>query len=85
MSHLFTKYLLEFGFFKIILQPHLFYFAVFGAGWSLLAALHCVLLPDLLGSVHYKPPYLEMLARRWQDRCLEVRLVNTLNLFPSGT
>ncbi|XP_030827791.1 WD repeat-containing protein 7 isoform X2 [Strongylocentrotus purpuratus] len=42
-------------------------------GWSLLAALHCVLLPDLLGSVHYKPPYLEMLARRWQDRCLEVR------------
>ncbi|XP_072173501.1 WD repeat-containing protein 7-like [Diadema setosum] len=42
-------------------------------GWSLLAALHCVLLPDLLGSVHYKPPHLEMLARRWQDRCLEVR------------
>ncbi|XP_071826245.1 WD repeat-containing protein 7-like [Apostichopus japonicus] len=42
-------------------------------GWSLLAALHCVLLPDMLGSVSYKPPYLEMLARRWQDRCLEVR------------
>ncbi|XP_006822881.1 WD repeat-containing protein 7-like, partial [Saccoglossus kowalevskii] len=42
-------------------------------GWSLLAALHCVLLPDLLGSEYYKPPQLEMLARRWQDRCLEVR------------
>ncbi|XP_070535704.1 WD repeat-containing protein 7-like [Ptychodera flava] len=42
-------------------------------GWSLLAALHCVLLPDLLGSTYYKPPQLEMLARRWQDRCLEVR------------
>ncbi|XP_072038348.1 WD repeat-containing protein 7-like isoform X2 [Amphiura filiformis] len=42
-------------------------------GWSLLAALHCVLLPDLLGSTLYKPPHMEMLARRWQDRCLEVR------------
>ncbi|XP_077994081.1 WD repeat-containing protein 7-like isoform X2 [Glandiceps talaboti] len=42
-------------------------------GWSLLAALHCVLLPDLLGSTYFKPPLLELLARRWQDRCLEVR------------
>ncbi|XP_071942422.1 WD repeat-containing protein 7-like isoform X1 [Antedon mediterranea] len=42
-------------------------------GWSLLAALHCVLLPDLLGSTFFKPPQLEMLAKRWQDRCLEVR------------
>ncbi|XP_022084868.1 WD repeat-containing protein 7-like isoform X1 [Acanthaster planci] len=47
--------------------------AMIKQGWSLLAALHCVLLPDLLGSTRYKPPHLEMLARRWQDRCLEVR------------
>ncbi|KAK2177630.1 hypothetical protein NP493_589g03000 [Ridgeia piscesae] len=42
-------------------------------GWSLLAALHCVLLPDLIGGGHYRPPQLEILARRWQDRCLEIR------------
>lgn len=42
-------------------------------GWSLLAALHCVLLPDLIGRDHYRPPQLEILARRWQDRCLEIR------------
>ncbi|XP_025115150.1 WD repeat-containing protein 7-like isoform X3 [Pomacea canaliculata] len=42
-------------------------------GWSLLAALHCVLLPELIGTEHYKAPQLEMLARRWQDRCLEIR------------
>ena len=41
-------------------------------GWSLLATLHCVLLPDLLGKERYRSPQLEMLARRWQDRCLEV-------------
>ena len=41
-------------------------------GWSLLAALHCVLLPELIGTQHYRSPQLEMLARRWQDRCLEV-------------
>ena len=44
-------------------------------GWSLLAALHCVLLPDRLGQGNYKSPQLEMLARRWQDRCLEVSLI----------
>lgn len=43
-------------------------------GWSLLAAMHCVLLPDLIGPTEYKPPQVEMLARRWQDRCLEVTL-----------
>lgn len=43
------------------------------AGWSQLAAMHCVMLPDLLGLDKYRPPLLEMLARRWQDRCLEVR------------
>lgn len=42
-------------------------------GWSLLAALHCVLLPELVGPTHYQHPQLEMLARRWQDRCLEIR------------
>lgn len=41
-------------------------------GWSLLAALHCVLLPELVGPDNYQCPQLEMLARRWQDRCLEV-------------
>ncbi|KAL3860797.1 hypothetical protein ACJMK2_010864, partial [Sinanodonta woodiana] len=42
-------------------------------GWSLLAALHCVLLPELVGSGEFDPPSLEMLARRWQERCLEIR------------
>lgn len=42
-------------------------------GWSLLAALHCVLLPDLVKSTRFKRPLVEILARRWQDRCLEVR------------
>uniref|UniRef100_A0A8C2GRN1 WD repeat domain 7 n=1 Tax=Cyprinus carpio TaxID=7962 RepID=A0A8C2GRN1_CYPCA len=41
-------------------------------GWSQLAAMHCVMLPDLLGLEKFRPPLLEMLARRWQDRCLEV-------------
>jgi len=31
------------------------------------------MLPDLLGLDKFRPPLLEMLARRWQDRCLEVR------------
>uniref|UniRef100_A0AAY5ELL1 WDR72-like alpha-solenoid domain-containing protein n=1 Tax=Electrophorus electricus TaxID=8005 RepID=A0AAY5ELL1_ELEEL len=38
-----------------------------------LAAMHCVMLPELLGLDKFRPPLLEMLARRWQDRCLEVR------------
>ncbi|XP_043930841.1 WD repeat-containing protein 7 isoform X2 [Protopterus annectens] len=42
-------------------------------GWSQLAAMHCVMLPDLLGLENFRPPLLEMLARRWQDRCLEIR------------
>lgn len=44
-------------------------------GWSQLAAMHCVMLPDLLGLDKFRPPLLEMLARRWQDRCLEVTLI----------
>uniref|UniRef100_A0A8C3BX80 WD repeat-containing protein 7 n=1 Tax=Cairina moschata TaxID=8855 RepID=A0A8C3BX80_CAIMO len=47
--------------------------AVAAGGWSQLAAMHCVMLPDLLGLDKFRPPLLEMLARRWQDRCLEVR------------
>ncbi|CAH0761824.1 unnamed protein product [Diatraea saccharalis] len=45
-------------------------------GWSLLATLHCVLLPDKVvaaGAKHFKRPQVEMLARRWQHHCLEVR------------
>ena len=43
-------------------------------GWSMLAAQHCVILPDLVTcTLPYSPPNLPMLARRWQDRCLEVR------------
>ncbi|CAG0923305.1 unnamed protein product, partial [Notodromas monacha] len=41
-------------------------------GWSLLTTLHCILLPDIVAG-KYKRIRVEMLARRWQDRCLEVR------------
>ena len=53
-------------------------------GWSLMATLHCVLLPDKVKEcqLHYLHPgyeifrkvQIEMLARRWQDRCLEASL-----------
>lgn len=45
-------------------------------GWSLLATLHCVLLPDKVvaaGAKSFKRPQVEMMARRWQHQCLEVR------------
>lgn len=45
-------------------------------GWSLLATLHCVLLPDKVvaaGAKNFKRPQVEMMARRWQHQCLEVR------------
>jgi hypothetical protein len=42
------------------------------AGWSRLATLYCCLLPDKLDMACYRPPLLHVLARRWQDRCLEV-------------
>ncbi|XP_044738320.1 WD repeat-containing protein 7 isoform X3 [Chrysoperla carnea] len=45
-------------------------------GWSLLATLHCVLLPDKVvtaGARNFKRPLVEMMARRWQHQCLEVR------------
>lgn len=38
-----------------------------------MATLHSILLPDLLKATAYKRPLVEVLARRWQDRCLEVR------------
>ncbi len=46
-------------------------------GWSLLSTLHCLLLSGKLkhlGSRLFKKPMVEMLAKRWQDRCLQVRL-----------
>ena len=55
-------------------EPDAFAQAQTKQGWSLLATLHCVLLPDLIGRPHYQAPLLELLARRWQDRCLEVGL-----------
>ena len=45
------------------------------AGWSLVAALHCCLLPEMMRGFMYRPPLLHILARRWQDRCLEVPAV----------
>ncbi|CAB0036498.1 unnamed protein product [Trichogramma brassicae] len=46
-------------------------------GWSLIATLHCVLLPDKVstqgGSRSFKRPQVEMMARRWQHQCLEIR------------
>ncbi|XP_045461740.1 WD repeat-containing protein 7 isoform X6 [Harmonia axyridis] len=45
-------------------------------GWSLLSTLHCVLLPDKVmeaGAKHFKRPQVEMMAKRWQHHCVEVR------------
>lgn len=53
-------------------------------GWSLMATLHCILLPDKVkqrlslesdatGLRLFKKIQVECLARRWQDRCLEVK------------
>ncbi|CAL4059561.1 unnamed protein product [Meganyctiphanes norvegica] len=50
--------------------------SVIKQGWSTLTALHTVLLPDCVknhGAPLYMPPMVEILARRWQDRCQEVR------------
>ncbi|XP_015792137.1 WD repeat-containing protein 7-like isoform X2 [Tetranychus urticae] len=40
-------------------------------GWKSLADLHCIFLPKQSGNV--KKPLLDILAKRWQDRCLKVR------------
>ncbi|KAH9399231.1 WD repeat-containing protein 7 [Tyrophagus putrescentiae] len=44
--------------------------------WNLFASLHCRILPDLLArsSAEFKRPLVEILARRWQDRCIEIRM-----------
>ncbi|XP_061381284.1 WD repeat-containing protein 7 isoform X3 [Danaus plexippus] len=50
--------------------------ALIKQGWSLLATHSCVLLPDKVvaaGAKSFKRPQVEMLARRWQHHCLEVR------------
>nr|CAD7396012.1 unnamed protein product [Timema poppensis] len=50
-------------------------------GWSLLATLHCVLLPDKVvqaGSKTFKRPQVEMMARRWQHHCLEVNIYSKI-------
>lgn len=41
--------------------------------WQLMGALHCLLLPDLIKSPCLKRPLVDVLARRWQDRCIEIR------------
>ena len=44
-------------------------------GWSLLSTLHCVLLNEKvksLGSSKHKKLLVELLAVKWQDRCLQV-------------
>ncbi|XP_055600330.1 WD repeat-containing protein 7 isoform X2 [Uranotaenia lowii] len=45
-------------------------------GWSLLSTHHCFLLPekiDALDANTFKRPQVEMMARRWQHHCLEIR------------
>lgn len=43
-------------------------------GWSSIAALHCVLLPDLIKPRNsYALPRIDLLARKWQDSCIEIR------------
>jgi len=63
-------------------------------GWSLLSTLHCVLLNEKvksLGSSKHKKLLVELLAVKWQDRCLQVRLAaqellvaELKNLGPNG-
>ncbi|KAI6215429.1 hypothetical protein M3Y94_00384300 [Aphelenchoides besseyi] len=43
-------------------------------GWSHLASMHCVLLPETIRPPEsYAAPQIELLARRWQDSCAEIR------------
>ena len=47
-------------------------------GWSLLSTLHCVLLGEKvasLGGTNHKKLLVELLAVKWQDRCLQVSLL----------
>uniref|UniRef100_A0A914LM41 WD_REPEATS_REGION domain-containing protein n=1 Tax=Meloidogyne incognita TaxID=6306 RepID=A0A914LM41_MELIC len=60
--------------------------------WSNIAALHCILLPERIKPKNsYAFPKLDMLARKWQDSCIEIRdaaqalLIRELNrLGPEG-
>lgn len=51
--------------------------SVIKEGWSRLTALHTVLLADKMKNISsaiYHPPMVEILSRRWQDRCQEVSI-----------
>uniref|UniRef100_A0A0N4ZTC0 WD_REPEATS_REGION domain-containing protein n=1 Tax=Parastrongyloides trichosuri TaxID=131310 RepID=A0A0N4ZTC0_PARTI len=42
--------------------------------WSLIVALHCVSLYDMVeNKKNYCHPRIELLARKWQDSCIEIR------------
>ncbi|GAV02423.1 hypothetical protein RvY_12991-2 [Ramazzottius varieornatus] len=41
--------------------------------WSQLTAMHCVLLSERLAQENFRPPDIELLLRRWQDRSMEIR------------
>uniref|UniRef100_A0A7E4VMZ0 WD_REPEATS_REGION domain-containing protein n=1 Tax=Panagrellus redivivus TaxID=6233 RepID=A0A7E4VMZ0_PANRE len=43
-------------------------------GWSAVAAMHCVMLPELITApLQFAPPKVDLLARRWQDSCMDIR------------
>lgn len=45
-------------------------------GWSLLSTHHCFLLPDKIDALepkNFKRPQVEIMARRWQHHCIEIR------------
>lgn len=45
-------------------------------GWSLLSTHHCFLLPEKITNADmraYQRPQVEMMARRWQHHCIEIR------------
>lgn len=45
-------------------------------GWSLLSTHHCFLLPDKIDALeprNFKRPQVEMMAKRWQHHCIEIR------------
>ncbi|GBP00159.1 WD repeat-containing protein 7 [Eumeta japonica] len=45
-------------------------------GWSLLSTHHCFLLPDKIETLEpkkFKRPQVEMMAKRWQHHCIEIR------------
>lgn len=45
-------------------------------GWSLLSTHHCFLLPDKIDAMepkNFKRPQVELMARRWQHHCIEIR------------